>query len=508
MNQGVLFERLKELDGLPEAGEAFDPTDDSHVDRAARSLLERFRCDNDTEAFTLLFELTHPKLGQIAGRITRRLSPQTDPEELAASFMTRLFTDVRERGRTPVRHFLGLAHSAMRNEVLDHLRRNKRTQVFVRRYQDVLPPPVDPSHEAASSEEDALLETYGQQLVDLTDECFHDLEAREKRVLVAREVLGLSYDRVATLLDLNANQIGMVIRRARQHLADRIVARLDQLPSSDSRERIHEIVTTCLESKERVKNVRGLVQQMLDGALRAGRRQLADLLYEMAKACLLEVPQFAERTLVNASPRKRALVADDLAHLAQRLDRAGDHDAPELSSVPNDERSNRLDAAEACLHKLEEVEGDSGRQQVALALRRIYGQQLPEAETLLRGLVERDLPEVTRQNVFRNLTLCLLRQERWTDALDVCTQSADEWPDDPVRLMNVCFGTARLGDVSGFEAALVQLAEVHERDPQLRVAAWIDGECRALAHDLALPTGRVDALLRDALGGTNGEAAS
>lgn len=504
MNQGVLLERLKHLGGLPEAGEAFDPADDSHVDAAARALLERFRADDDTEAFTLLFELTHEKLAQIAARITRRLSPQIDPEELAASFMTRLFTDLRERSRAPVRHFLGLAHSAMRNEVLDHLRRNKRTQVFVRRYQDVLPPPVDPSHEAQSAEEHELLEGYGQQLVDLTDACFHDLEQRDKRVLVAREVLGLSYDRVATLLDLNANQVGMVIRRARQHLADRIVERLDSIPAEDSRERIHAIVTQSLASKERVKNVRGLVQQMLDAALRAGRRRLADLLYEMAKACLLEVPQFAERTLVRKAPRKRAVVADEMHHLVDRIDHAGGR-APDVSQVAQDERADRLEAAESCLLKLSEVEGESGRQQVALALKHIYAQQLDDAEVLLRALVDRDLPAVTRQNVFRNLTLCLLRQERWSDALDVCADSADEWPDDPVRMMNICFGTARLGDVPGFEGALVQLAELHERDPQVRVAAWIDGECRALAHDLALPAGRVDELLRQTIGGTTGE---
>lgn len=492
MKQGGLIERLRDLGGAPAS---FDPADDLQLDAAARHLLERFQKENDTDAFTLLFELTHPKLAEMARRITRRLSPRLDPEELAAGFMTRLFTDVRSRHREPVRHFLGLAHTAMRNEVLDHLRRDKRTQVFVRRYHDVLPEPVDPSKAAECAEEDALLGDFGEGLVDLTDSCFHDLDRRDKQVLIAREVLHLSYERVARLLDLNERQIGMVIRRARQHLADRVVERLGELPEGGGNDAARRLVLSCLASKERVKNVRGLVQQMLDASLRAGRRRLADLLYEMAKACLLEVPRFAERTLVNSTPRPREEVAHDIAHLSARLKNV-DAEELELGTLGADQRRDRLASAELCLAKLALVEGESGRQQVALALQRIYAERLEEAEQLLRALIDRDLPPITRLNVFRNLTLCLLRQERWDEALLVCHDSADEWPDDPVRLMNACFGTARLGRVADFENALLSLARVHAAEPQLRVAAWLDGECRALAHDLSLPAQRVDELLR------------
>jgi DNA-directed RNA polymerase specialized sigma24 family protein len=40
--------------------------------------------------------------------------------------MERLFTDVRGRPQEPVRHFLALAYTSMRNDVLDQLRQQKR----------------------------------------------------------------------------------------------------------------------------------------------------------------------------------------------------------------------------------------------------------------------------------------------------------------------------------------------------------------------------------------------
>src|SRR5690606_16876275 len=103
-----LLERLRRVPGvreLPVLGR-FDPDDEAVVDDVARALLARFREASDGEAFTLLFELTHPRLSRLAEQIVRKLEPTVDPEELAASFMTRLFADVRARSHPPVRRFL------------------------------------------------------------------------------------------------------------------------------------------------------------------------------------------------------------------------------------------------------------------------------------------------------------------------------------------------------------------------------------------------------------------
>ena len=129
---------------------------------------------------------------------------------------------------------------------------------------------------------------------------------------------------------------------------------------------------------------------------------------------------------------------------------------------------------------------------MALALHHIHTGQLTDAEQLLRGLVDTDIPAITRQNVFRNLTLVLLRQERWDDALGVAESSAADWPDDPVRVMNVCYATARLGDAEGFEAHARRLVAIQAREQHPRVSTWIDEELPRLADVLGLSRESLD----------------
>lgn len=496
MDTNSLVKRLRRVPGA--AGlthlETFDPENDEHVDEAARLLLDRFRAEHDTEAFTLLFELTQGRLEQIADRLTRRYAPMVEPGDLASTFMARMFADVGRRGHS-VRRFLGLACTSMRNELFDQLRQIKRARDNVRHVHDTFDDVADPSLEAATHEEDELLGRVGQALIELTDDCFHDLDARDKQVLVAREILRLPYDRVAGMLALEQQQIGMIIRRARQHLADSLLDRLNELGESlpeTAQRRVQDLVLRCLGSRERVKNMRTLVKRMLDQSAAEGRRRMAELVYEMAKARLLAVPSVQSRTLVTREPRRREVVVDDMRHLAARLSRVDetvDREAFEPSPGPDP-----LEDALQCLDTLAQLEGESGRQQVAVALCRIHQSRLDEAEQILRGLAERELPRITRQNVFRNLTLTLLRQQRWADALEVTDSCADEWPADPVRVMNACYASARLGLRTRFQTNANRLRELQSTRPSSQVAGWIHHELPKLAGALGLSPNRLEAL--------------
>lgn len=515
MQPGGLVDRLRRI---PDLGclpilEAFDPGNDLHLDEAARLLLGRFREHNDTESFTLLYELTHERLRQIATQLTRRISPAADPDDLASAFMVRLFSDTSSRPQAPVRRFLALAATSMRNSVFDQLRQQQRARAGGQLFHDSLDQPPDPADTAQQAEEDRALQRCGQHLVSLTDECFHALEARDKQVLVAREILGLSYERVAILLGLEAAQVGMIIRRARKHLAERIVARLEALGTGDAGlVGASALVRRCLESREQVKSVQGLVQRMLDAAVAAGHRRLADLVYEMAKACLVGVPDFEQRMLVHDSPRRRSAVAEDLRHLGARLAAADSHaarrEAQDVSDVARHALSRDAALADGllCLQALERLEGCTGRQQVALALHHIHAGRPAEAEAILRALVDADIPAVTRQNVFRNLTLALLRQDRWQDALEIAEASGADWPDDPVRLMNLCFATARLGDRPAFEAHAQRLVAFEARAPQPRVQAWIGSDLPSLAAAVGMGPGAFRALVTSATAGHAPEA--
>ena len=490
LDGGDFAERLRRVPGSAHLvhGRDFDAANELHVDEAARHLVERFRTDNDLEAFTLLFELTHDRLSLAATRITRKLAPGVEPDDLVSAFMARLFADVRRRPQQPVRHFLALAHTSMRNDLLDQLRQQKRAQVNVRAYQTTLTAPADPAEELQAREQEHAFDRFGETVLRVTSECFHELDERDQQVLLAREIVCLPYERVASMLQLADDQVGMIIRRARVHLVNRIAERLPGAvagagaPDPEALALVRDTVRHCL-GKNGTRHVKGLMERMLEASLQAGRQKLSDLLYEMAKACLVAAPGFSERTLIQQEPRRSDLVGDDLRQMAERLSRAGQDGAVDVAQVAGTRPvpATALDDARACLFKLAELEGPSGRHQVALALCAIYGGQPAAAETLLLPLLTRELPARTRQNVSRNYTLALLRQDRHADALAHAEAMADEWPDDPVRVMNLCFAAARLRDRARFESNARLLVAIQQQAPTARVQAWIDHELRDLA---------------------------
>jgi RNA polymerase sigma-70 factor, ECF subfamily len=200
-----------------------DPRNELHLDLVAGLLLQRFREGDDTEAFSVLVELTRPHLHPIARQVVRQLAMALDPEDLVASFFARLFTDVRKQ-QPVVRRFLGLAHTAMRNDALNQLRQFKRAQArhVVWGRQSLFEKWADPSAQADDNEQAAVLRRLGTVFLCVVNQCFHELPERDRRVLLARELDGQSYDELAEALGLPRSQVGMILKRARQHLADRI----------------------------------------------------------------------------------------------------------------------------------------------------------------------------------------------------------------------------------------------------------------------------------------------
>jgi RNA polymerase sigma-70 factor (ECF subfamily) len=219
----VLAERLQGrdwADALPHRSD-YDGHDDGHVDAVAGFLIERFRRANDVEALSLLYELAHVRLYAIARQVTRQLGIAIDPEDLVAGFMTRVFVDVR-RPLPRVHRFLGLAHTAMRNDARNQLRRDARAWKRMLVWQAMQPPPADPSRVASEREQIVVCARLGVFVLAVVAQCFHALGARDRRTLLLREVDGLSYEQVAAALELPANQVGTVIKRARDRLARRI----------------------------------------------------------------------------------------------------------------------------------------------------------------------------------------------------------------------------------------------------------------------------------------------
>lgn len=205
-----------------------DLDDEAEVERLAGLLLAAFRRDHDAEAFALLVDVTHAELWRIAHRITRRLGVIVDPEDLVATLFQRLFVQL-DTPRDGVQHFFAFAHTAMRNEALNTLRKLARASarhvVYETRFRDVVPP-LDPSIVAESRETYVELRRRVWVFLAVVSACFHDLRERDRRVLMAREVDDLSYDDIAEVLDLPRGQVGMILKRARERLDQRVARAL------------------------------------------------------------------------------------------------------------------------------------------------------------------------------------------------------------------------------------------------------------------------------------------
>lgn len=221
MDPTVLAERLRALPGSEALPPDFDPRNDLHLDAAAELLLARFHATNDAAQLALLFELTQRRLREIARSVTRQLALALDPDDLVAGLFTRLFTDVR-RPQPRVRRFLGLAHTAMRNDARNQLRQAARAQARGQAFQASLAAPPDPAAELADAEQAAACARLGVFVLALVGQCFHALSERDRRALLLREVDGLSYEELSGALSLPVNQVGSVLRRARGRLATRL----------------------------------------------------------------------------------------------------------------------------------------------------------------------------------------------------------------------------------------------------------------------------------------------
>lgn len=225
-----LARRLAELVDL----RGVDLEREGDVERVAGRLLDAFWRDHDPTAFELLVVLTHEPLFAIARRITRRLGVAVDPDDLLATLFQRLFVtlDGPEAG---VRSFFGFAHTAMRNEALNTLRKLSRASarhVVYATHQDVLPPP-DPAVVAEARESIDEVKRTAATFLGVVAACFHDLRERDRRVLMAREVDALSYDEIADVLDLPRGQVGMILKRARERLEVRVLRALRRGSAGD-----------------------------------------------------------------------------------------------------------------------------------------------------------------------------------------------------------------------------------------------------------------------------------
>jgi RNA polymerase sigma-70 factor (ECF subfamily) len=226
-----LLARIASLPGEPRitlpAGA--DLRRDEHVDLLAGQLLQRFRDTDDPQAFDLLVRLTQPRLTALARRAVRELRAGAEAEDLVAGLYARLFTDLR-RDRPPVRNFLGLSHTALRNDALNQLRRQRRAEARGRAWQQLRAGECEPDPIAVADEREqaAHMQHLASLALLVVVDRFSRLPERDRLILQAREVDGLSYNQIAVTFGVPRGQVGMLVLRARKRLTARLREGLDQ----------------------------------------------------------------------------------------------------------------------------------------------------------------------------------------------------------------------------------------------------------------------------------------
>jgi hypothetical protein len=229
----------------------------------------------------------------------------------------------------------------------------------------------------------------------------------------------------------------------------------------------------------------------------AGREKLADLVYEMAKACLAALPDVSVRTLLRAAPRPPELVSGELSTLAECLAGTG---APEdlgmVSRVTPPEEQALADAAR-CLEVLERLEGASGRHQLALAILCVHQRRPERAEPILRALLEgqETEPEIARLAEV-NLAFALLRQARYAEVVPVAEAAITKAPDDPVPWFNLIAAAAELKDGAAFERGVEALHALHAAGGSPVIRSWIEHDLSELGAIAGLASERVSELTR------------
>jgi len=229
------------------------------------------------------------------------------------------------------------------------------------------------------------------------------------------------------------------------------------------------------------------VERILARGIRQGDRKLADLVYELAKACLVVVQDIDRRLHLATRPREAAVIERDVRGVAARLP-ARLREAASALPRGKPEESQALNAAESCVRILERIEGASERQRLAKSVWLICAGRAAEAEGVLReGLVAGAFGH-NRIHAHHNLLWALVRQDKFNDVVEWGQLALGEKPTDWLSLYNVVAASARCGRRASFSNFAKKLASLDRRTrgfAQLE-GPLLDYEIRRMAEDLEI----------------------
>jgi hypothetical protein len=197
-----------------------------------------------------------------------------------------------------------------------------------------------------------------------------------------------------------------------------------------------------------VKDGEHLVARVLRVAAEEGNAKLADLLYMMARACVIAAPPVVPADeAVELDPTINPPVPIEglrpqFDAMARRASTKPNSALP--TSTPSLERA--LEDAELCLRVLERLEGMSARRryfEARIATRRGDSARVID---ILTPMCSESLPRALWLAVRWHLSAAYLRSQRPSEAVDVCSEALKVCPEDHALLLNRAVADAALGN--------------------------------------------------------------
>jgi len=230
------------------------------------------------------------------------------------------------------------------------------------------------------------------------------------------------------------------------------------------------------------------IESILRVAARSGTSKLADLAYELVKACLIRLPNLERRVRRVVEPREAKIVAGELRKVNERQGGGASGAASvKLTGVPTEAPAevDALRAATSCLKILEQVEGASPRQVLGMSQVHIFEKRPEKAETLLRGLLGQAIPPQMKSYAYINLLLSLNRQAKYAEVVavgeEVLLQKSTNW-EVPY---NLAVAHAYLKNRRKFESFASQLAGLVSSSPSGPLRELLEFETPFFASELS-----------------------
>jgi hypothetical protein len=239
------------------------------------------------------------------------------------------------------------------------------------------------------------------------------------------------------------------------------------------------------------------VEYLLERGARAGERKLADLVYELAKACLVVIKDIDRRVNLATRPREQAEIGRDLRGVTSRALNGAHHVAAGRLPTKKPNEPDALVAAGDCIEILEQLEGKSERQQLSRAVWLICGERAGEAESLLTRMLEAGVSPPGQLHANRNLLWSLLRQYKFDRILSLEATVLEAFGGDWECLFNLVVAAARGGNTALFEKHSARLRRVGSGDEETQEFrdSVLRFETSRIAGKLGLPQDKVARLL-------------